>query len=67
MPHDTSPHSLLQLIPAFLSYAMSFVVLGIFSVNHHLLLHTLVHVNGRVLWLNNHLLFWLSLVPFTIG
>ena len=67
VPHDASPEALLRLIPVFLSYALSFVVVAILWVNHHHLLHTLTQVNGRILWLNNHLLFWLSLVPFTTG
>jgi uncharacterized membrane protein len=65
VPHDASPQALLQLTPAFLSYALSFLVVAIIWVNHHHLLHTLSSVTGRLLWLNNHLLFWLSLVPFT--
>ena len=65
VPHDASAQALLQLTPVFLSYALSFLVVAIIWVNHHHLLHTLTHVSGRLLWLNNHLLFWLSLVPFT--
>lgn len=64
VPHDPSPHALLELLPVFLSYALSFVVVAILWVNHHHLLHTAARVDGRILWLNNHLLFWLSLVPF---
>jgi uncharacterized membrane protein len=52
------------LIPEFLSYLLSFVYLGIYWNNHHHLLQAARHVNGRVLWANLHLLFWLSLVPF---
>jgi len=48
----------------FLSYVMSFIYLGIYWNNHHHLLHIAEHVNGRILWANLHLLFWLSLVPF---
>jgi uncharacterized membrane protein len=51
-------------IPAFLSYALSFVFVGIYWNNHHHLLHPVRKINGRVLWANLHLLFWLSLVPF---
>jgi uncharacterized membrane protein len=65
VPRDPSPASLLELAPLFVSYAMSFLVVAILWVNHHHLLHTLEHATGRMLWLNNHLLFWLSLVPFT--
>jgi len=51
------------LAPVFLSYVLSFVFLGIYWNNHHHLLHAVRHVNGRVLWANMHLLFWLSLMP----
>ncbi|HLQ38486.1 MAG TPA: TMEM175 family protein [Planctomycetota bacterium] len=49
----------------FLAYVLSFVFLGIYWNNHHHMLHTAERVNGRILWANLHLLFWLSLVPFT--
>jgi uncharacterized membrane protein len=65
VPHDPSPQALLHLTPLFLSYALSFLVVAILWVNHHHLLHTATHASGRILWLNNHLLFWLSLIPFT--
>jgi uncharacterized membrane protein len=64
-PHAATPQALLPLLPVFLSYVLSFVVVAILWVNHHHLVHTLQRVTGRILWLNNHLLFWLSLVPFT--
>lgn len=63
-PHDANPGALIPLTPAFLSYLLSFVFLGIYWSNHHHLLHAVKHVNGRILWANLHLLFWLSLVPF---
>jgi uncharacterized membrane protein len=63
-PHEASLESLRPLIPEFLSYLLSFVYLGIYWNNHHHLLQAARHVNGRVLWANLHLLFWLSLVPF---
>jgi uncharacterized membrane protein len=56
--------ALRPLIPVFLSYVLSFVYVGIYWNNHHHLLHAVKHVNGRVLWCNLHLLFWLSLIPF---
>lgn len=56
--------ALASVMPVFLTYVLSFVFLGIYWVNHHHLLHTVERVNGRVLWANLHLLFWLSLVPF---
>src|SRR5258705_6876051 len=66
-PHDPNPAALLPLIPVFLSYLLSFVILGIYWSNHHHLLQAVQHVNGSVLWANLHLLFWLSLVPFVTG
>jgi uncharacterized membrane protein len=51
--------------PLFSAYVLSFVFLAIYWNNHHHLLHTAKRVNGRILWANTHLLFWLSLVPFT--
>jgi uncharacterized membrane protein len=56
--------ALRPLIPTFLSYVLSFVFLGIYWNNHHHLLQAVKNVDGRVLWANLHLLFWLSLVPF---
>jgi uncharacterized membrane protein len=63
-PHDTSLASLRPLLPVFGSYLLSFVFLGIYWNNHHHLLHAAAHIDGRVLWANLHLLFWLSLIPF---
>ncbi len=67
VPHEASWHALLPVGPVFLSYLLSFVFLGIYWSNHHHLLQVVEHVNGRVLWANLHLLFWLSLVPFVTG
>ncbi|MGH9968830.1 MAG: TMEM175 family protein [Pyrinomonadaceae bacterium] len=64
VPHDSSLSALAPLVPVLLSYVLSFVFLGIYWSNHHHLLHACQRVNGRVLWANLHLLFWLSLVPF---
>jgi uncharacterized membrane protein len=64
-PHGTGLADLKPLIPVFLSYLLSFVYIGIYWNNHHHLLHATQHVNGATLWANLHLLFWLSLVPFT--
>jgi uncharacterized membrane protein len=66
-PHEANPAALIPLIPVFLSYLFSFIFLGIYWSNHHHLLQAVEHVNGRVLWANLHLLFWLSLVPFVTG
>jgi len=67
VPHETSWHSLGPVIPVFLSYVLSFVFLGIYWNNHHHLLQAVHKVNGSILWANMHLLFWLSLIPFTTG
>jgi uncharacterized membrane protein len=67
VPHGADAAALAGLAPIFLSYVLSFVYLAIYWNNHHHLLHTLRHVDGLILWANSHLLFWLSLVPFTTG
>lgn len=66
-PDVTSLSALRPLVPVFLSYGLSFVFLGIYWNNHHHLLQAIRHVDGRVLWANLHLLFWLSLIPFVTG
>jgi len=63
LPHGADVTVLRPMLPAFLSYVLSFVFLGIYWNNHHHLLQAARHVNGRILWANMHLLFWLSLVP----
>jgi uncharacterized membrane protein len=63
-PHEPTLDALRPLIPTFLSYVLSFIYLGIYWNNHHHLIQAVQHVNGRVLWANLHLLFWLSLIPF---
>jgi len=64
VPHGSDLALLSPLIPVFFSYVLSFVFLGIYWNNHHHLLQAIKHVDGRVLWANMHLLFWLSLTPF---
>src|ERR1041385_9406428 len=64
-PHGTALAAPKPLAPALLSYVLSFVYVGIYWNNHHHMLHAAQHIDGRVLWANLHLLFWLSLVPFT--
>ncbi len=59
--------ALRPLIPVLLSYVLSFVFIGIYWNNHHHMLHAAEKVNGRILWANLHLLFWLSLTPFVTG
>lgn len=65
VPHGTSVNELKDLIPVFSSYILSFLYLGIYWNNHHHIMHTFTHVTGDILWANLHLLFWLSLVPFS--
>jgi uncharacterized membrane protein len=64
VPHGENWAALRPLLPVFLSYVMSFVFLSIYWNNHHHLLQAAGKVNGRILWANLHLLFWLSLIPF---
>lgn len=64
-PHSPEPSSLLPLLPDFLSYLLSFIYIGIYWNNHHHLMQATRKVSGAILWANLHLLFWLSLVPFT--
>jgi uncharacterized membrane protein len=63
-PHHAELAALRPLIPKVMSYVLSYVFLGIYWNNHHHLLQTIARVDGRVLWANLHLLFWLSLIPF---
>ena len=67
VPHDASLAALAELWPVFLSYLLSFIIVGIYWNNHHHLLHSVKHVTGAVLWSNLYLLFWLSLMPFATG
>jgi len=64
-PRGTSLTALKPVIPVLLTYILSFVYIGIYWNNHHHLLHATQRVNGATLWANLHLLFWLSLIPFT--
>lgn len=63
-PEGTDLAALRPLIPVLMSYVLSFIYVGIYWNNHHHLLNAVKRVNGRVLWANMHLLFWLSLTPF---
>ena len=65
VPHGEDLAALLPLLPVFLAYVLSFVYVGIYWNNHHHMLHASKKVTGRILWANLHLLFWLSLFPFT--
>jgi uncharacterized membrane protein len=67
VPHGDGLAALQPIIPVFLSYILSFIYIGIYWNNHHHLFQAVRHVNGRILWANLHLLFWLSLFPFATG
>ncbi len=67
IPHGADWEALRPIIPVFLTYVMSFVYLGIYWNNHHHMLYVTEHINGKILWANMHLLFWLSLIPFVTG
>ena len=67
VPHGSDWAALRPMAPTFCTYVMSYVFLGIYWNNHHHLLHATTRINGKILWANLHLLFWLSLVPLTTG
>src|SRR5436305_356877 len=67
VPHGADWAALRPLVPVFLTYVLSFVNLGIYWNNHHHMLHATDRINGKILWANLHLLFWLSLIPFVTG
>jgi uncharacterized membrane protein len=67
VPHGADIDALRPLVPVFVSYVLSYVLVGIYWTNHHHLLHAVERVNGRFVWRNLHLLFWLSQVPFATG
>ena len=67
VPHGTEGEALRPLVPVFLAYVLSFINLGIYWNNHHHMLFLVERVNGKILWANLHLLFWLSLFPFATG
>ena len=67
IPHGTTWSALGDSLPVLLTYVLSFVYLGIYWNNHHHMLMATERVSGLVLWANLHLLFWLSLIPFTTG
>ncbi|HEY6823929.1 MAG TPA: TMEM175 family protein [Steroidobacteraceae bacterium] len=66
VPHGTDLASLQAVLPVLLAYVLSYVNVGIFWNNHHHMLHVTERVDGKVLWANLGLLFWLSLIPFVI-
>ena len=67
VPHGVDLAALRPILPIFLTYVLSYVMLGIYWNNHHHMLQAATRVTGGVLWANLHLLFWLSLVPFVTG
>ena len=67
IPHGDDLAALRPMWPVLLTYLLSFVFLGIYWNNHHHMLHATTRINGTILWANLHLLFWLSLIPFTTG
>jgi len=67
VPHGHDWAAIRPLVPGFCTYVLSFLFLAIYWNNHHHMLHASDRINGKVLWANMHLLFWLSLVPITTG
>ena len=67
VPHGETVEALAPVVPVFLSYILSFIYVGTYWNNHHHMLHATSAVTGSMLWANLHLLFWLSLIPFTTG
>ena len=67
VPHGSDLAAIAPLLPVFLSYVLSFIYVGIYWNNHHHMMLATRRVKGTILWANLHLLFWLSLIPFTTG
>jgi uncharacterized membrane protein len=67
IPHGTDLRALAADLPTFVTYVLSFVNTAIYWNNHHHMLHATKRIDGRIMWANMHLLFWLSLIPFTTG
>jgi uncharacterized membrane protein len=63
-PHDPTPASLAKMWPTFFAYVLSFIIIAIYWVNHHHLIHLVTHVDSAILWANINLLFWISLIPW---
>jgi len=63
-PHDPSPASLASMWPTFFAYILSFIIIAIYWVNHHHLIHLVTRVDSIILWTNMNLLFWISLIPW---
>jgi uncharacterized membrane protein len=67
VPHGAAWSDLAKLLPVFSSYVLSFIYVAIYWNNHHHMMYTAHKINGAVLWANMHLLFWLSVIPFSTG
>jgi uncharacterized membrane protein len=67
VPRGADWQALHPMLPVFLAYVLSFVYLGIYWSNHHHMFHLVQRIDGRIMWANLHLLFWLSLIPFATG
>jgi uncharacterized membrane protein len=67
IPHGADWEALRPIVPVFLTYVLSFINIGIYWNNHHHMLQATDQINGKILWANMHLLFWLSLIPFVTG
>ena len=67
VPHVADLQSIRPLLPVFLTYVLSFIYVGIYWNNHHHMFQATDRINGKILWANMNLLFWLSLIPFTTG
>jgi len=63
-PHDPTPASLAGMWPTFFAYVLSFIIIAIYWVNHHHLIHLVTTVDSVILWANINLLFWISLIPW---
>src|SRR5438105_5487134 len=63
-PHDPTPASLAKMWPVFFAYVLSFIIIAIYWVNHHHLIHLVTRVDSVILWANINLLFWISLIPW---
>jgi uncharacterized membrane protein len=63
-PHDPTPASLAKMWPTFFVYVLSFVIIAIYWVNHHHIIHLVTRVDSVILWANMNLLFWISLIPW---
>ena len=65
IPAEPTPEAVLAVLPFLAAYLLAFVYVAIYWNSHHHMMHAVAHVNGAVMWANLHVLFWLSLFPFT--